>query len=232
MNATDPGEAHERPERPEHPRTRRMSRMSRDQRREQLLSTALRVFSEGGYHATSMDEIATAAGVSKPVLYQHFPGKRELFLALVEFTLQELSERLEESLSTADTNEQRVRNVIDTHFGFVCTRPEAHRLVFSADLMSFPEVADQLDEFYERVADAVAALLGPHTGVPPLQATLLSRGLVHMVQSSAVYWMDHPDAGSREEVQRRVFRLAWGGIKTLEGDHAGAAPRLGGNDHA
>jgi len=204
--------------------------MTRDQRREQLLSTALRVFSEGGYHSTSMDEIAAAAGVSKPVLYQHFPGKRDLFLALVQFTLAELSEKLERSLANAETNKARVQNVIDTHFEFVNSRPEAHRLVFSADLMSFPEVAAQLDEFYQGIAVAVAAVLGPKAGMPPAQATMLSRGLVHLVQTSAVFWTRHPEAGTREEVQDRIFRLAWGGIRTLDEERREPAPKLIGND--
>ena len=208
----------------------RAPRMTRGQRREQLLSTALRVFSEGGYHSTSMDEIAAAAGVSKPVLYQHFPGKRDLFLALVQFTLAELSEKLERSLANAETNKARVQNVIDTHFEFVNSRPEAHRLVFSADLMSFPEVAAQLDEFYQGIAVAVAAVLGPKAGMPPAQATMLSRGLVHLVQTSAVFWTRHPEAGTREEVQDRIFRLAWGGIRTLDEERREPAPKLIGND--
>ena len=218
------------PDGPAEPAPARARRMSRDQRRDQLLATALRVFSGGGYHATSMDEIAAAAGVSKPVLYQHFPSKRGLFLALVDQTLADLSERLETSLSSADTRRTRVRNVIDTHFDFVHSRPQAYRLVFTADLMSFPEVAAQLDEFYQEAALTVAALLGPHSGVPPAQAALLSRGLVHLVQTSAVYWVRNPETGTREEVQERLFRLAWGGIKSLSEDPAEADPRLGGEN--
>ena len=120
--------------------------------------------------------------------------------------------------------------MIDTHFEFVHSCPQAHRLVFSADLMSFPEVAAQLDEFYQEVAQTVAAFLGPRTGAPPAQAMLLSRGLVHLVETSAVFWTRHPEAGSREEVQDRLFRLAWGGIKSLNEEHAEAAPRLSGDD--
>ena len=164
------------------------------------------------------------------MLYQHFPGKRDLFLALVQFTLAELSEKLERSLASAETNKARVQNVIDTHFEFVNSQPEAHRLVFSADLMSFPEVAAQLDEFYQGIAVAVAAVLGPKAGMPPAQATMLSRGLVHLVQTSAVFWTRHPEAGTREEVQDRIFRLAWGGIRTLDEERREPAPKLIGND--
>ena len=58
--------------------------MPRSARRAQLLDAALEVFVARGYHAAAMDEIADRAGVSKPVLYQHFPGKLELYLALLD----------------------------------------------------------------------------------------------------------------------------------------------------
>ena len=77
---------------------------------------------------------------------------------------------------------------------------------------------------------AVAAVLGPKAGMPPAQATMLSRGLVHLVQTSAVFWTRHPEAGTREEVQDRIFRLAWGGIRTLDEERREPAPKLIGND--
>ena len=62
----------------------RGGRLPRKARRAQLLDSALEVFVAQGYHAAAMDDIAERAGVSKPVLYQHFPGKMELYLALLE----------------------------------------------------------------------------------------------------------------------------------------------------
>ena len=53
---------------------------------------------------------------------------------------------------------------------------------------------------------------------------------MHLVETSAVFWTRHPEAGTREEVQDRLFRLAWGGIKSLNEEHAEAAPRLSGDD--
>src|SRR5690606_15493225 len=69
------------------------ARLPRAARREQLLATAQEVFVESGYHATSMDDIADRAGVSKPVLYQHFDGKLELYLGLLETQSDQLLER-------------------------------------------------------------------------------------------------------------------------------------------
>lgn len=64
--------------------TRRSTRLPRDARRLQLLAAASEVFVANGYHSAGMDEIAECAGVSKPVLYQHFPGKLELYVAVLQ----------------------------------------------------------------------------------------------------------------------------------------------------
>ncbi|MGB9375557.1 MAG: helix-turn-helix domain-containing protein, partial [Jiangellales bacterium] len=69
--------------------TLRGARLPRSQRRAQLLDAAKDVFVERGYHAAAMDEIAIRAGVSKPVLYQHFPGKLDLYLALLDVSIDE-----------------------------------------------------------------------------------------------------------------------------------------------
>ena len=68
----------------------RGTRLPRQERRRQLLDAALEVFVSQGYHAAAMDDIAERAGVSKPVLYQHFPGKLELYLALLDQSVDEL----------------------------------------------------------------------------------------------------------------------------------------------
>src|SRR5260370_8439966 len=72
----------------------RSKRLPRHERRRQLLDAALEVFVSQGYHAAAMDEIAERAGVSKPVLYQHFPGKLELYLALLDESVDTLGETL------------------------------------------------------------------------------------------------------------------------------------------
>src|SRR3954470_22313940 len=99
----------------EHPR----GRMSRGARRVQLLDSALRVFVTNGYHAAAMDEIAEQAGVSKPVLYQHFPGKLDLYIALLESHVDELVGRVEEALNSTTDNKLRVQAAVGAFFGFV-----------------------------------------------------------------------------------------------------------------
>ena len=88
--------------------TRRGNRLPRHERRRQLLDAALAVFVSRGYHAAAMDEIAERAGVSQPVLYQHFPGKLELYLALLDQSVDNLLESVRDALGSTTDNKQRV----------------------------------------------------------------------------------------------------------------------------
>src|SRR4051812_23264089 len=83
-----------------------------------------------GFHAAAMDDIADRAGVSKPVLYQHFPGKRELYLALLEEHVSELAERVAEAMGGTDDNRARVDAAVGAYYDFIDAEGEAFRLVF------------------------------------------------------------------------------------------------------
>jgi len=87
-------------------------RLPRSARRAQLLEAAQEVFVESGYHAAAMDEIADRAGVSKPVLYQHFPGKLDLYLALLDQHTGELLDAIRAALASTTDNKQRVAATI------------------------------------------------------------------------------------------------------------------------
>ena len=83
-------------------------RLPADQRRQQLLDVAREVFAASGFHATSMDDIADAAGVTKPVLYQHFPSKRALYVELLEDTGRQLLDALAAVTNRVETGRERV----------------------------------------------------------------------------------------------------------------------------
>src|SRR5688572_31594646 len=102
-------------------------RLPRTARRAQLLAAAQQVFVERGYHAAAMDEIAERAGVSKPVLYQHFPGKLELYLALLEQHSEALVEKQRAALQSTDDNWQRVVASFKAYFDFVSGEGGAFR---------------------------------------------------------------------------------------------------------
>src|SRR5262245_7408599 len=110
------------------------ARLPRSARRLQLLGAARDVFVAQGYHAAAMDDIAERAGVSKPVLYQHFPGKLELYLALLDSSAEELLETMKGALSSTTDNRQRVPATFKAFYDFVAGSGETFRLVFESDL--------------------------------------------------------------------------------------------------
>src|SRR5258706_16454390 len=98
---------------------RRGNRLPRDERRGQLLAAASEVFVDRGYHAAGMDEIADRAGVSKPVLYQHFTSKLELYLAVLARHVDNLVSGVRQALRTTTDNRQRVRAAVHAFFDFI-----------------------------------------------------------------------------------------------------------------
>src|SRR6266536_1419929 len=115
-------------------------RMPRSARRKQLLAAAREVFVAQGYHSAAMDDIAERAGVSKPVLYQHFPGKLDLYLALLETHASELVRAVRHAMSSTADNMPRVHNAVSAYFDYVDSEGEAFRLVFESDLRNEPSV--------------------------------------------------------------------------------------------
>src|SRR6478609_11572196 len=112
----------------------RGQRLPKSARRAQLLEAAQEVFVEAGYHSAAMDEIADRAGVSKPVLYQHFPGKLDLYIALLDQTSEELVDLVRQALSSTTDNKLRVAASIQAYFDFVDSHNAGYRLIFESDL--------------------------------------------------------------------------------------------------
>lgn len=190
----------------------RGTRLPRDARRKQLLEAAREVFVAHGYHAAAMDEIAERAGVSKPVLYQHFPGKFDLYLALIEEHTAELVSRVRDALRSTSDNKQRVPAAFGAYFDFVEHEGEAFRLVFESDLRTRPEVRERLEGATRTCADLVAQVIADDTGVAPESARLLAYGLVGSAESSARYWLGTQHSMPKQEAVELLARLAWRGI--------------------
>src|SRR3954451_7274449 len=125
--------------------TGRPVRLPRSARRKQLLAAAQQVFVAQGYHAAAMDDIADRAGVSKPVLYQHFPGKLDLYLALLDTHCDGLVDRSRIAMAATTDNRDRVRRAPDAYFDFIAHESEALRLVFESFLRTDPAVWERVD---------------------------------------------------------------------------------------
>jgi len=195
------------------PESTRAPRLPREQRRQQVLEAALEVFSTAGYHAASMDVIADRAGVSKPVLYQHFPGKLDLYLAILDAGIDDLMAAGRQALLGTTDNSLRVSAMINAYFTFVEEPRGAFRLVFESDLANEPAVRQRVDAADLALARLTASVIAEDTGLSDDQALLLASGMQGMVQVAARRWLrGGADTVSRAEATELITSLAWRGI--------------------
>ena len=191
----------------------RAARLPRDQRRAQLLDAANEVFTSKGYHAAAMDDIAEAAGVSKPVLYQHFPSKLDLYLALLDSSCERLVEVVTEALASTDHNADRVVATMGAFYEFVSSSAGEFRFVFESDLTGEGRVQQRLWRVNDEIADAIAAVISEDTALPGAESKLLAISLVGIAQVSARYWVSGDSAKiPLDEAKQLVSSLAWRGI--------------------
>lgn len=188
-------------------------RLTKVQRRALLINAAREVFVTYGYHAASMDEIAERAGVSKPVLYQHFEdGKLSLYVALVDLTGRELLNRLQDALKSTDDNKLRVTATVQAYFDFIEDPAAAYRLVFESDLSNEPSVRDKIEFYEDECAVLVSQVIAEDTGLSAEEAMMLAMGLTGMAVNAARRWIREGSRVPKPIAVALITRLAWRGI--------------------
>jgi AcrR family transcriptional regulator len=197
----------------------RRRRLTADERRQAILGAALDVFSRRGYHAASIDEIAHAAGISKALIYEHFPSKRELHVSLLEMHVQEIFGRLVESAATGEPGEVRLRAGVDAFLAWVEEHGDAFRMLFR-DAVE-PEVVEFVARVQMQATTAIAELialepLGPQAkdAARDRATEMLAQMLSGSVQSLALWWQDHRDV-PRERLVDIVMDFCWIGLERL-----------------
>jgi AcrR family transcriptional regulator len=198
-------------------------RLPADQRRQQLLDVACEVFAGTGYHETSMDDIAEAAGVTKPVLYQHFPSKRALYLELLSDTGRQLLDTLAAATARVPTGRERVEAGFLAYFRFVSQHRAGFRLLFGASIRTDPEFAAVVDGVVSSAADVISQLI--EIPASDEQRHVLANALVGMAESVGRRASD--DVGTTgnidaEDLARWIAELAWFGLRGVRAnDSAG-----------
>jgi AcrR family transcriptional regulator len=195
------------------PEVDRPTRMPRQERRTQLLDAAREVFTTKGYHASAMDDIADGAGVSKPVLYQHFSSKLDLYLALLDQSCESLVAIVQQAVDSTEHNADRVVAAMGAFYEFVSSASGEFRFVFESDLTGDGSVQKRLWRVNEDIADRIAEVIEDDTALPPAQAKLLAISMVGLAQVSARYWVSSDSAPLPLELAKQlVSSLAWRGI--------------------
>jgi len=187
-------------------------RLPADQRRLQLLEVARDRFAEKGFNATSMDEIAEAAGVTKPVLYQHFPSKRALYVELLEDTGRQLLTSLAEATGRAGSPRERVELGFRAYFEFAVGNRPAFRLLLSTAIRSDPEFARIVEEIIDAASETISTLIEiPATDE---QRLVIASALVGMGESVGRRTLQGPAADvDADQLARWIAELAWFGLR-------------------
>ncbi len=181
-------------------------------RRTQLIETAIEVFAADGYHDTTMERIAAAAGVTKPVVYRHFDSKRDLFLELLNEVGRQLAATVSAATAEASTPQEQVRLGFQAYFEFVAREGHSFRLLFGDGVRADPDFAEAVHGVEREIAGIIAGLI-EIDGVDEADRLVLAHGIVGMAEATGRHWhvRGRPDDAGR--LAERVSDLAWSGLR-------------------
>src|SRR3954452_13017531 len=190
------------------------SRLPAARRRRQLLDVALGVFAARGFHSTSMNDIAEAAGVTKPVLYQHFRSKRALFLELLEDVGERLRDAIAKAAATAGGPREQVVAGMHAYFRFVNDHEDAFQLLFGGGTRRDSEFADAVRAVERSIAGIIAELIDVD-GLDSERRLLLAHGIVGLAEGASRHWLVDGADGDPETLAEQVALLAWAGLRGI-----------------
>jgi AcrR family transcriptional regulator len=192
--------------------------MTGAQRRQQLLDVGRELFGQRGYEATSIEEIAARADVSKPVVYEHFGGKEGLYAVVVDREMQRLLDRFTSALSAPGHPRELLERAALVLQDYIEADTDGFRvLTRDAPVAS---AGGTFSSLIGEVARKVEHILGSQfatRGYDPLLAELYSQALVGMVAQVGQWWLDSRAPGGRE-VAAHLVNLAWNGLAHLEAE--------------
>jgi AcrR family transcriptional regulator len=213
----------------ERPRgTRR--KVPRAVREQEMLAVAEQSFAERGFHAASVDAIAEAAGITKPMVYAYFGSKEGLYIACMERARKRLFEAIDSAAATdAPADEQLWRGIL-AFFTFVSEQRQSWIVLFNESATYGGPFVEEAGRLRRQIARLVAQLLGEAAAAEGLDARRLGTmepfayALTGAGESLAAWWLEHPEE-SRESVARMLMNFAWMGFRELVRGEAWTPPR-------
>jgi AcrR family transcriptional regulator len=206
----------------------RRKRLSAPERREVIEQAALAVFAERGYHGAAIDEIARRAGVTAPVVYDHFDSKLALHKRLLERTRDELLAMWTEHLAGDAPAGERIPRAIDAWARYVEQHPYAPRMFFH-ETTGDPEIQAIHHELQEQGRAALGAILGREEGAEKISGAADEEALIMAAEvmragltGLAIWWIDHPEV-PRERIVATAVNALWIGFERVRGGEAWSA---------
>ncbi|MCU1389412.1 MAG: putative TetR family transcriptional regulator [Ilumatobacteraceae bacterium] len=194
-------------------------RLSASARREQLLDVALQVFARQGYHGASMNDVAEAAGVTKPVVYQHFDSKRELYLALLDEVGARLLTAIAKATAGATDGKHQTELGFTAYFRWVADDHDAFLLLFGSGARRDEEFNDAVRKVTAQVAEAIKPLIA--ADIDAEHQRTLAHALVGLAEGVSRRLVDNGDQFDPNVISRQISDLAWAGLRAV-GRPAGA----------
>jgi AcrR family transcriptional regulator len=187
--------------------------MSAADRRAEILRAAMAAFATRGYHGTSIDDIASAAGISKALIYEHFASKQALHDEVISAQADALLQRMAAAAAEQLPPDERLRGGIDAFLSFVESNREAWRALFrdAAD----PHLGEVVERMQRQATGAIADMMVPDASAAlHHEVEIVAQMLSGAVQALANWWYDHQDR-AREELVDRAMAFAWLGLERL-----------------
>lgn len=187
------------------------TRLPRAQRRDQLLEHAKPIFAGAGFQGASMNDVAEAAGVTKPVLYQHFENKRDVYQVVLEFVMTDCRNRVLNAAAEVDTPFQRVDRSLRAFVGFMVEDPAGFEILVAGLVSPDPIWREQVNGFFDELSASAADFIEVD-GMSPEQRRTLANGMIGLGVSMARSWKNDPIV-SDEELANNLVALCWGGLR-------------------
>ena len=190
------------------------TRLPADERRDQLLDVALEVFATAGFHGASMNDVAEAAGVTKPVLYQHFDSKNDLFSALLDEVGRRMRTAIDKATADAVDGKDATIRGFRAYFRWVAADLDGFRLLFGGAARHDAAFAEQVRAITSDAATAIAPLIA--ADVNDDTRRLIAHGLVGLAEGSSRRLLAHGQPFDPDAVAETVAGLAWAGLRSLD----------------
>lgn len=189
------------------------TRLTATERREQLLGVALKIFAQKGFHKSSMNDVADAAGVTKPVLYQHFDSKRALFIAALEAVGEKMIETIREATHEAASGREKTTAGMVAYFRWVMNDPDAFMLLFGSGTRRDEEFAAVSARIEKTTAEMIAPLI--EADVDTEQQRIIAHALIGMSEGASRHLIQRGTKFDPNIVGEQLASLAWAGLRSI-----------------
>lgn len=186
------------------------------ERKEQVLDVALQVFATKGFHDTSMNDVAEAAGVTKPVVYQHFESKRALFLAIIDHVGDRMIDVLATATGGLTDGQAQVEAGTVAFFRWVERDKNAFKVLFDSGTRNDDEFTIAIRRVLDRSAEAIAPLIAINSNLIHLRT--LAHAVTGASEGVARFLINNDVAFDGEKTGKQIANLLWAGLRGVDAE--------------